>query len=306
MSIIKIEDMAYVRFQAPDLIKMRAFLEDFGMTHAHSTPDQLFMRGHGEAPFVHMTTHGDARFVAAGFKASSLEDLHKLATAMSTSVKPAAWLGGGNYVSLTDPDGNTVEVIWGQKTEKPKPLKAEKPLNTYLKKHRISIEKNIDSGPATVIRAAHYLIEVADFERAKQWYIETLGLMISDEMIWKGEKAIGAFLRCDRGDIPTDHHTVLMIYVDGVSRYGHAAFEVEGLDDLMRGHNHLKEAKHHQHWGPGRHVIGSQVFDYWRDPWGYSLEHFTDGDMFVTADGSNKVDADFAAGIQWGQALSEK
>ena len=33
-------------------------------------------------------------------------------------------------------------------------------------------------------------------------------------------------------------------------------------------------------WGIGRHIQGSQIFDYWRDPDGFLVEHFTDGDMF--------------------------
>jgi hypothetical protein len=31
MSTIRIEDIAHVRYAAPDLSKMRAFLEDFGL-----------------------------------------------------------------------------------------------------------------------------------------------------------------------------------------------------------------------------------------------------------------------------------
>jgi hypothetical protein len=30
----------------------------------------------------------------------------------------------------------------------------------------------------------------------------------------------------------------------------------------------------------GRHIQGSQLFDYWRDPDGFLVEHFADGDMF--------------------------
>jgi hypothetical protein len=32
--------------------------------------------------------------------------------------------------------------------------------------------------------------------------------------------------------------------------------------------------------GIGRHVQGSQIFDYWRDPEKPMVEHFTDGDLF--------------------------
>jgi len=43
---------------------------------------------------------------------------------------------------------------------------------------------------------------------------------------------------------------------------------VADLDDLMAGHDRLKIGGRHAGMGVGRHLLGSQVFDYWRDPWG--------------------------------------
>ena len=64
-----------------------------------------------------------------------------------------------------------------------------------------------------------------------------------------------------------------------------AGFEVEkSLDDLMAGHFHMKTTGKYVHeWGIGRHLLGSQLYDYWRDPAGFILEHWTDGDL-LTAD----------------------
>ena len=31
-------------------------------------------------------------------------------------------------------------------------------------------------------------------------------------------------------------------------------------------------------WGIGRHLLGSQVYDYWADPWGRVHEHWADTD----------------------------
>ena len=33
-------------------------------------------------------------------------------------------------------------------------------------------------------------------------------------------------------------------------------------------------------WGLGRHIQGSQIFDYWRDPDRLMFEHYTYGDVF--------------------------
>ena len=53
-------------------------------------------------------------------------------------------------------------------------------------------------------------------------------------------------------------------------------------------------------WGIGRHILGSQIFDYWQDPWGDKHEHYCDGDLF-TADEPTGVHAvSREAMAQWG------
>ena len=135
---------------------------------------------------------------------------------------------------------------------------------------------------------------------SEAWYKSRFGLITSDEIEVAPGVAIGAFLRCDRGDIPTDHHTLFLLQSPDAPKFMHAAFEVANLDDLMLGHAHLKAARRKAAWGVGRHILGSQVFDYWLDPWGHELEHWTDGDLFTAADGSNKATLQDLLGVQWG------
>ena len=105
-----------------------------------------------------------------------------------------------------------------------------------------------------------------------------------------------------RGAAPTDHHTLFLIQAPSGPGFNHAAFEVADFDDLMAGHQQLKDAGRHAEWGVGRHILGSQIFDYWRDPWGHTLEHWTDGDLFTAADGSNVASLTDLMGVQWGPA----
>ena len=44
MSVIKVEDLAYVRFRAPDLDAMAEFLVDFGLEPLRASPDALYAR----------------------------------------------------------------------------------------------------------------------------------------------------------------------------------------------------------------------------------------------------------------------
>ena len=54
-------------------------------------------------------------------------------------------------------------------------------------------------------------------------------------------------------------------------------------DAVGMGQRVLRDRGWKHAWGIGRHILGSQIFDYWQDPWGDKHEHYCDGDLF-TAD----------------------
>lgn len=300
MSILKIEDIAHVRFGAPDLDAMKAFLIEFGLVPVGSNDGILYARGAGCAPFVHATSQGESRFVALGLRAENVSDLKKLAEAEGAELEPLHAPGGGYAVALTDPDGFRVEVVAGQTPAEILPLPAEPPRNAAETKTRLRAPLRLEAGPAHVARLGHAVLEVRDFRASEAWYKSRFGFVTSDEIELSPGFAIGAFLRCDRGEAPTDHHTLFLLQSPQAPRFNHAAFEVAHLDDLMEGHDHLKKNGRVPAWGVGRHILGSQVFDYWKDPWGNELEHWTDGDLFSLSDGSNKATFQELLGVQWG------
>src|SRR5206468_9372545 len=110
MSVIKVEDIAFVRFQAPDLSQMQTFLEEFGLS-CFEQGGKLYARASDGAPFNHVTERGEARFLGLGFRASSRADLDTLAESEGASVQAAETPGGGYFVRLRDPDGNAVDIV---------------------------------------------------------------------------------------------------------------------------------------------------------------------------------------------------
>ncbi len=77
---IRAKDIAFVRFQAPDLDKMEAFLVAFGMVHAGATEDTLYMRGADDDGFIHVTHLADEpRFAGFALLANTVEDFEVLA-----------------------------------------------------------------------------------------------------------------------------------------------------------------------------------------------------------------------------------
>ncbi|MEZ6002284.1 VOC family protein [Hyphomonas sp.] len=297
--IIKIEDIAHVRFAAPDLGEMQAFLEDFGLS-CSTHNGRLYGQGSGGHPFLHATETGEPAFKALGLRAESMEDLEALAKAEGLAIEALDDPGGGHVLRLTDPDGFRVEVIAGQQMAAPADALADGPHNNASARPRIREAVRLSQGPSHVLRLGHAVLNVSDFRVSEKWYKERFGFLTSDEIELAPGTAMGAFMRCDRGDQPTDHHTLFLAQLPQPVGFLHAAFEVAHLDDLMLGHAHLKSKGRDQAWGVGRHIMGSQVFDYWRDPWGHELEHWTDGDLFTAADPPNKMPFTSLLAVQWG------
>lgn len=299
MAVIKIEDIAHVRFAAPDLSAMRSFLEDFGLA-CFEENGRLYGRGRDGRPFVHVTEPGKAAFLAVGLRAACVEDLEILAVSEGVRVEGLNEPGGGKVVRLTDPDGYRVEVVAGQAMQEETHLIADLPRNTAAEKSRLRQSIRLGASPAHVIRIGHAVLKVSDFRASEAWYKDRFGLLTSDEIEAARDVPLGAFLRCDRGEKPSDHHTIFLAQLPGEPGLLHAAFEVANLDDLMLGHQYLKSKKRVASWGVGRHIMGSQIFDYWKDPFGNELEHWTDGDLFTAADPPQKMPMSALLAVQWG------
>lgn len=305
MSVVKAHDVAYVKFRVPDLERMESFLHDFGMVTAESSGDRLFMRGHGPAPFLHANERGETPgFAGFGIWVNSLDDLALIAAHDGAPIEDLDAPGGGKVVRLTDPDGFVVEVVTGQTMVAPIDFKPREVWNQGGVYPRKGLLRRAPKGPSHVQRLGHVVLGVSDFRRSEAWYKERFGLVTSDEIRPAPQVAIGAFMRCDRGDQPCDHHTIFLLERQGApAGFMHAAFEVQDFDDLMSGHEHLKSVGGEHFWGIGRHYLGSQIFDYWRDPWGHEIEHWTDGDQLVTADGGGIGSVPELLGVQWGMKM---
>ncbi len=302
---VRVTDIAYVRFEAPDLELMEAFLLDFGLRRNERTDDTLYMRGTDDEGFVHVTTVGDeARFVGLAFEAATSTDLETLAHRPEFSdVEALAGPGGGFVTVATDPDGFRVEVVAGRSPVGAIPLDRRLVHNDAEAQPRKGRPLRLEAGPSQVKRLGHCVLNVTSFTASEAWYKERFGLLTSDEIAIDEDRSLGAFLRCDRGEVFVDHHTLFLVGSKAAG-FNHAAFEVANVDDLMAGHTHLSEKGRSHHWGIGRHLLGSQIYDYWADPWGQVVEHWTDGDLFNSETPPGRAGIPELMASQWGPTHS--
>jgi len=308
MPNIKVSDIAYGRLRSPDLDVAEEFLTRFGMKRADRTATALYMRGTDPAHHIHVTEKGAPKFVGLAYYAEREDDLKRLAKAPGASeVEAIDEPGGGKRVRLTEPNGYQIEVVHGIATLPVIETKRQK-LNTgEAPLSRAGELMRLPKGPSHVKRIGHGVLMTPKFHETVGWFREMLGFVCSDD-VYAGEKdnLIGSFNRCDRGDAYVDHH-VFFCLNHAKTGLNHLSFEVPDIDDVAMGHDYLAQFDKYEHmWGIGRHVLGSQVYDYWADPWGRVHEHWADSDRLNLANGSNLVAAEEALTSQWGEAPAAK
>jgi len=280
--VISVADITSVRYSAPDLNLMEAFLADFGLSRVERNENELYVRGCGTDAFVHVTERGDPRGIGFALRASSLDDLKTLARHCDVPVTPRAAPGGGVCVCVTDPDGNRIEIVYGTDIHAPAAPAARAPYasNVAGRRSRPNVTVRTAAAPCNVLRLGRVAFFTGRFGEVHSFYHDVLGLPGADSF-YAGhvDNKIMSFMHCGLGQLFVDHHTVALIG-NGRTGFDHSAFETLDLDDLMAGNRYLQSRARWKHlWGVGRHVAGSQIFDYWRDPFGNKIEHWTDGDQ---------------------------
>jgi catechol 2,3-dioxygenase-like lactoylglutathione lyase family enzyme len=297
-------DLAYVVYQAPDLDQMERFMNDFGLLTAEKTNDALFLRGGGAAAAIHITYKGDKKFIGAGFVVRSREDLDKLARLDGSGpVEEIVDIPGGGWrVRMRHPDGLQIDAVWGQT---PVGAIARRPSGAFNwgdRKERLNQSLRPKREPGLALRLGHVVLKVSNHDETLKWMKDRFGMLESDTMVLpENNKVVGTFIRFNLGDEPVDHHSILINEASEVGCH-HCAFEMQDFDAVMGAHDYLTRKGYLLDIGVGRHLVGSQIFDYWNDPFGNRVEHYTDGDVnntdykgkdyLLSGDGPNKS--------QWG------
>jgi len=309
MALIKVRDLAWARMRAPDLDAMEEFLTHFGLTRAARTPTALYMRGTDPMHHIHVTEKtDDARFVGFAYHAASEDDLARVAKAPGASaVEPIDEPGGGKRVRLREPNGYQIEVVCGLETLPAIPV-AHTPMNTGVEPlRRAGTLMRLRKSPTPIKRIGHGVMGSPKVRETVQWFRDTLGFIGSDD-IYAGQKdhLIGSFNRCDRGEEYVDHH-VFFCVTNERAGMNHVSFEVPDVDAVFKDHEYLARLGKYEHmWGVGRHLLGSQVYDYWADPWGRVHERWADTDRLNAKSGSNLLSAEEGLVSQWGEDPPER
>lgn len=179
---------------------------------------------------------------------------------------------------FADPDGNLVQV---------KPAASTQP----AAKSRLP-DDSVPAGVAGVggrasartvapTRLSHVLLFTPDVPRLVAFYTQALGLNLSDR---SGD--LIAFTHAPHG---CDHHLIAFAKSAGKG-FHHSSWDVPRVEDVGLGAMQMRKAGYGEQWGVGRHVLGSNYFDYIRDRagawWEYSchIDYIPAGTRWIAGD----------------------
>ena len=144
------------------------------------------------------------------------------------------------------------------------------------------------------MQLGHFGLVVENLDMMMVWYTSYFNIVPSDILSIPlpkdgneepTQKEVAMFAHIDRSQDLVDHHTIFLTSApkDSPKHVHHSSFEIHDFDTQALGHQWLAKKGYKSVWGVGRHILGSQIFDYWWDINGFMVEHYVDGDL-VNAD----------------------
>ena len=289
---VGIHSIDHFALSVPDLAESEAFLRAFGL-RVTRLEDTLELRAQpAEHVWARLCSGGPTKhleYISFGCYAADLERLRtQIQTAGGTMTEPHP-RGDTAGFWFKDMDGTLVQVKVAAKTMPD----TKAPL----------VDENVPSGARgapprsecptySPVRLAHLALFTPNVSRAAAFYQRALGVLLAD----RSRERI-AFTYGRHG---SDHHLIAFLASEGPGLH-HSSWDVLGIGAMGVGSERLRVAGYSNQWGLGRHVIGSNYFNYIRDGSGQWWEHICHIDYIPRGALGNGGDYDEEDGFYlWG------
>ena len=249
----RVTEIRYVGYGVTDLAAETAFYEQiWGLDRVPSDDDMAWFKtqGHDEHHVVRLRAAEENRIDVIAFATETRADVDALAARVEAAggriVHPPRDLatpGGGYGFRFFSPDGLQFEIS-----------------SDVARGTRRDLQR-WDGVP---LKISHIVLHSPDHQALVTWFCDVLGFRVSD---WLGD--FMCFLRCNSA-----HHRIAIL--PGPACLNHVAYDMLGVDDVMRGIHRLKQNGVDIGWGPGRHTAGNNTFSYFVTPNGFVAEYTSD------------------------------
>ena len=249
----RVTEIRYVGYGVRDLEAETAYYETkWGLDRVASDDDQAWFKtqGHDEHHVVRLRKAPENRIDVIALATDSRADVDALAAKVEAA--------GGKIVhaprELTTPGGG-----YGFRFFSPDGLQFE--ISSDVARGESRDIRRWDGVP---VKISHIVLHSPDHKALVAWFCDVLGFKQSD---WLGD--FMCFLRCN-----TAHHRLAIL--PGPACLNHVAYDMLGVDDVMRGIHRMKQKGVNIGWGPGRHTAGNNTFSYFVTPSGFVTEYTSD------------------------------
>jgi len=249
----RVTEIRYVGYGVTDFDAETAYYETkWGLERVASDDGMAWFKaqGHDEHHVVRLRKAEENRIDVIALSADTRADVDALAAKVEAA--------GGQIVhaprELTTPGGG-----YGFRFFSPDGIQFE-------------ISADVARGPSREIKhwegvpvkISHIVLHSPNHKALVEWFCNVLGFKQSD---WLGD--FMCFLRCNEA-----HHRFAIL--PGPACLNHVAYDMLGVDDVMRGIHRLKQMDVNIGWGPGRHTAGNNTFSYFVTPSGFVTEYTSD------------------------------
>ncbi|WP_158264125.1 VOC family protein [Amycolatopsis sp. CA-126428] len=235
--------------EVPNLPATRAFYTEFGL---HETSPGTFATQIGGEQ-LELRSGSEPRVAELNIGADAEADLDAIARRIEGLGISAERTGRG--VEAVEPvTGVLVRISIAERLPKDPPPSAP-----------TSVERTelVQRDPVRPQRLGHVAIGCTDVERAKRFFLDGIGMRLSDYVIG------GPFMRFE-----TDHHNVVLLPAPKTLLH-HTAWKVRNVDEIGYGGSRMIENHPDRHaWGLGRHAASANYFWYLKDPAGAFSEYY--------------------------------
>ena len=249
--MVQVTRLAHVGLQARSLSTQAEFYNDrWGLERVDEFGREMFFRADGPDHHVLTLTEGDAAGLHhVALQVPNLDDIDRayedlLARGVEIVTPPTQDLEPGvkRALRLRDPDGFVVELV-ADVESLGDPFKHQDVKPTALN---------------------HIVLNVRDQAASESFYRDALGFKLTDR--FTGGLS---FWACN-----ANHHSLAFGQArDGNAAFHHAAFEMRDWEEWIKAVFYAGERGIPRAWGPGRHLFGNNLFSYYKDPEGNTVEY---------------------------------
>ncbi len=259
-----VKKLGYLGFGASDIEAWRSYATNtLGLMDAGSKRDSLLLRLDSRRWRIGVHPSPKDDILYAGFEVENKADMERVAQALEqcgvqiqrASPEELAERAVIDFVKCKDPSGVTIEIYYGASELYEVPFVSPAGVSGFVTE---------DQG------LGHYVLSVDDLEQSLDFYIQGLGMELSDIIDWQMNPEVKLqvnFLHCNRR-----HHTLALIQAPAPKRLHHFMLEVSSFDDVGRAYDRVID-RNQVVMTMGRHTNDHMYSFYGATPSGFAVEY---------------------------------